>query len=309
MPRSMAFSTVCLAAVLVLAPPARGQTFVTGVTGPGGYVIGYGSTLSYGPPLSYPYGAGLGYYFDPYYPGGYFLPPVILPAETLYGPQAVRRFMGLDPPLNVSGGIPYLPPYGYGGLGGGPALAPFGLPAQPAADAKKPRPSNADARARAWQFVGFGDEHFRRQRYSEALSRYKSAARAAADLPEVFARQAVAFFAIGRYELAADALKRAVALSDQPPGWNVQLDRLYADNHVAKTAHLEKLAETAGNNLHNADLLFLVGAMLYFDQQVDRSEVFFQRARQAALGDDTHVRAFEEQILAARKAAAAQAAQ
>ena len=45
-----------------------------------------------------------GYYPDysvPYYYGGYgyrgygYLPPVFLPAETLYGPQAIRRFMGV----------------------------------------------------------------------------------------------------------------------------------------------------------------------------------------------------------------------
>ena len=50
------------------------------------------------PRFMYPYGYGYGYdpYRDyypvyPYYPG-----PVFLPAETLYGPEAVKRFMGAD---------------------------------------------------------------------------------------------------------------------------------------------------------------------------------------------------------------------
>jgi len=43
------------------------------------------------------YSGGYGYY--PYYPTPYYrpryvYPPVVVPAETLYGPRAVRRFMG-----------------------------------------------------------------------------------------------------------------------------------------------------------------------------------------------------------------------
>jgi len=57
-----------------------------------------------------PYGSGYGYY-PPYqgyyptyrgYPRGYYRgylypPPIYLPAERLYGPQAVKRFMGVAP--------------------------------------------------------------------------------------------------------------------------------------------------------------------------------------------------------------------
>jgi hypothetical protein len=60
----------------------------------------YGSPYPYYAPYPSYYPGGYGYY--PYYvspysyygPGYIYPPPVLIPPETLYGPRAVRRFMG-----------------------------------------------------------------------------------------------------------------------------------------------------------------------------------------------------------------------
>lgn len=52
------------------------------------YGDGYYPRYSHSPYYHYPYG---------YYRGYLYPPPVYVPAERLYGPQAMRRFMGVGP--------------------------------------------------------------------------------------------------------------------------------------------------------------------------------------------------------------------
>ena len=82
--------------------PSGGFTYYQG---PGGYVQGPGG---YGPVFGgnpwwpgYDLGYDL-YWYDPYWYAPLAPPPLFLPAETMYGPQAVRRFMGLDTPRTAS---------------------------------------------------------------------------------------------------------------------------------------------------------------------------------------------------------------
>src|SRR5687767_5585880 len=85
------------------AGPAAGQVVVgtTGVQLSAGTAAPYfGSWNPYGYSYyDYPYWP----YYDPwpYYYGYYGWPPLFAPAESLYGPQAVQRFMGVGnvPPL------------------------------------------------------------------------------------------------------------------------------------------------------------------------------------------------------------------
>jgi len=75
---------------------ALGRTVVV-VSHP--YYHGYPHPYSYRPYRPY-HSGGYGYYpyyVAPrpyYYPGYLYPPPVAIPAGTLYGPRAVRRFMG-----------------------------------------------------------------------------------------------------------------------------------------------------------------------------------------------------------------------
>ncbi len=73
------------------------------------------------------------------------------------------------------------------------------------------RMSNADARRRAQKLVAVGDRYLReslveRAKLPQALSSYRRAATIAADLPEIYVRQAVALVALDRPDDASRAI-------------------------------------------------------------------------------------------------------
>ncbi|MGD9722429.1 MAG: hypothetical protein AB7O59_13070 [Pirellulales bacterium] len=168
-----------------------------------------------------------------------------------------------------------------------PVAAP--RPSDPApADRQKSkiRVTSAEVKARAGKFMGYGDTHFSKQSYLAAAERYKKAAQMAPDLAEPYLRQAFAFVAMGNYESAAKALRRALAVRSD---WNdspFRLEQLYGAQKIAKTAHLENLAKAVEDNPLDAQLLTLLGMQMFFDGQAQRSEVFFTRAAQLGGNSD-----------------------
>lgn len=232
-------------------------------------------------PGVYPYYLYPGYGW-PYYPPGYgpvtYLPPVWMPAERLYGPQAVQRFMGVGPAPGVASGVKVV-----------------AVLEDDEEEPKKPnlRATNAKAVDLARRFIGYGDVHFGKQRFVDANQRYRKATQAAPQLAEARFRHAWALIALGRYDAAAAALKRGLGLDPDWPKSTFKVDDLYGPNRLAKKAHLDVLAKEAGQQPESADLLFLVGVFLHFDGQPQRAKVFFQRAAQLAAGDDAHIRAFK----------------
>lgn len=228
-----------------------------------------------------------GYLVAPWYV--YAPQPLYLPAGAFYGPQAAGLAPGWNNPAPLAPLAPAAPKApknppannkargvgGFGELADGDAKA---------AERPKLRTSNAEAVARARQFIGFGDEHFRTQEFSDAYQRYKKAASAAPDLADAFFRQGFSLLAMGRYEPAARAFKHGLTLK---PDWaksTFRLDELYGDNRLAKVTHLERLAAEATEHPQNADLMFLLGLALYFDGQAERARPFFEHA--AELGAD-----------------------
>ncbi|MCO6459578.1 MAG: hypothetical protein J5I93_30050, partial [Pirellulaceae bacterium] len=175
------------------------------------------------------------------------------------------------------------------------------VPPEPAAaDAVRPdvRQSNAAARQRAGRFLEFGDNRFSQQRYHESLQRYKSAAAAAPDLAEPHFRQAQALIATSRFDLAAAAFRRGLALDDDVRRGGFQLDHLYGDAQLAKHAHLEALAQAALNRPWESEPLFLLGVFLYYDGQAERSRVFFERAAGLSGPHDVRLAPFLEALAA-----------
>jgi hypothetical protein len=152
--------------------------------------------------------------------------------------------------------------------------------------------SNDASRARANQFVGFGDEHFRKQKYNDALERYKDAIKSASDLPDPYFREAFALSAMSKYEQAARAIRRGLSLNADWPAAEFQLKRLYGDNRLAKATHWELMAKAATEDPDNADPLFLLAVELYCDGQQNRSRAFFERAKTLEPGDTSHIKAF-----------------
>lgn len=79
------------------------------------------------------------------------------------------------------------------------------------------RASNADARRRARKLVAVGDRYLResiveRAKLARALSSYRRAATIAADLPEIYVRQAIALVALDRNDDAARAIATVAAI-------------------------------------------------------------------------------------------------
>lgn len=227
-------------------------------------------------PYVYPYGYPWG---PPYYDGVYILPPVWIPAEGLFGPQAMRRFAGPEAPP-----APHTQP---------DAAMPGGPAGEPAVE-KDPslRGTNRESLDRAWRFIGYGDAHFENQKYVDANQRYRKATEVSPRLAEGYFRQGYAQVALGRYDAAAKAFKRGLGIDPDWPKSNFRANDLYGQNQLAKAAHLDALADAAAKEPNSPDMLFLVGLLLHFDGQQARAKPFLQRAIQLAAGDDAHLRAF-----------------
>lgn len=239
----------------------------------GQVVTGYGVYGPWGAYYDPYYGSPYGYspFYDPY--SAYVLPPLVLPAETIYGPGAVRRFIGLDPPL---GSVP--------AVASPTPVVPAGVVVDDA-----PRRSNAQRRARAWHFIQIGDDYFSQQKYAEALNRYRDAMQTAPDVADAHYRYALAAVAVGRYDDAAEHLKSGLAILPTWPQAGFKLQQLYGDQQLARKAHLEALAQQAAARGGDPDLLFLLGAHLLLNGEPERAAVFLRRARQLTAGQSEHL--------------------
>lgn len=217
-----------------------------------------------------------GYYTQPYYWYDYKYFPVA--NSSLYGPSSMYPYgYTYNPESNY---IDYYnPPYD---LPRDPAVGLMGRDAGggdvDAREVRRPRTSNPETRAMARRVVELGDDYFRKQRYSEALAQYKSAARLAPDLAEIYFRQGHAYVATRRFDQAADVFRRGLGLDAGIVSAAYTLDTLYDDAKIAKHAHLDTLASTALARPDDADLLLVLGVFLHFDGQAARARKFFERS-------------------------------
>ena len=114
------------------------------------------------------------------------------------------------------------------------------------------RSSNADARRRARKLVAVGDRYLlesvtERAKLARALSSYRRAATIAADLPEVYVRQAIALVALDRGDDASRAIATVAAIDPR-------LEDTVADSGLLAMHHIwsvpdgsTDLAEPAAN--------------------------------------------------------------
>jgi tetratricopeptide (TPR) repeat protein len=234
---------------------------------------------------AYPYVGGNPYAYGywPYYLdagtgplGPYVAPPLYVPPEELgFGPQAVRRFMGLDAvqPVIVNRNVVVAAPAAHGD-------AP-----RDANDRGEPRAgrqirfSNAEARDRAAQYIEFGDAHFRERRLADAYDRYKKAAEAAPDLSEPYFRQGHTLAALRRYEQAAAAFRRGMALRPDWPAGGFRLSEIYHDRDAARLATLDTLQRIAEAQPGDVNVQFTAGVQFFFDGQVEQAKKYFERAK------------------------------
>lgn len=261
----------------------------------GGYGVGYlGGGYGYG---YLPYG----YYRGPW-GRGFALPPLVIPAETIYGPLAVQNFLGVG--QSVATPVTYNSPIVNGGAiaGGG-----FGVNAPGVRVPKAQVPaSNQAARDRAKRHLDIGDDWFRKQQYGNAAQAYRDAIKSAPDVADAYFHQAAVSIAQQLYEPAVEGIKSGLKISTTYVDGGFKYSTLYGPNRIAKEAHLEMLA-LAATDAPSSDLYYLMGVLLFFDEQPRRSGPFFTKARELAVGETWHIDVFLE-ILKRMDAAAAEEA-
>jgi hypothetical protein len=216
-------------------------------------------------------------------------PPIILPwpGDVAYIPGYPGDYFGVPnyyvPNWNAYSSLPQ-PAVTPGRQAPAPADPVDGLDALRA----KIRTTNAEVKARAGKFIGYGDANFLKQNYLSAAERYKEASRIAPDLADSFLRQGFAFVAMGNYQSAAREFRRGLVIRSDWRNSGFRLDQIYGGDPAVKTAHLEALAKAVEANPIDSDLLALMGLMLFFDGQAERSETFFAGAAQQG-GNGDHL--------------------
>ena len=150
----------------------------------------------------------------------------------------------------------------------------------------KAKVTNAEGKAKAGRFIGFGDANFTKQKYLAAMERYRTAAGVAPDLAEPFFRQGFALVALGQFDSAMKAFRRGLRIRPDWTDSEFRLDQIYGADRLAKTTHLENLAKAVEANPFDSDLLIALGMQLYFDGQRDRASLFFARAAQLGGNED-----------------------
>lgn len=188
------------------------------------------------------------------------LPPLVVPAEELYGPRALRQFVGVDAEVD---------------------RAPVSVPRMSPAMAIP----NAERRARVERLLRSGDAQFRQQKFPAALERYRSAVEVAPTLPAPHVRQAMAHVASGNYEAAARAFRRALRADSRAEIDDSPVLLMYGEDPMPKMAHFDALALAVEKNLDNADLHLVLGMMLLLDGRPDKAQPFLARCDE--LGGNT----------------------
>lgn len=138
-----------------------------------------------------------------------------------------------------------------------------------------------------------GDRLFRDGQYGEAYRCYFNAQREVGDRCEVYFRQAYALVAMGRFSHAVAKLKRGLQVDPNYPRHGATLDEIFGvDDSTRKAEFLEQVACWTNSNCRDPDRLFLLGVILYFDED-PRSLALFRSAWTLA-GRGQHLRAFLE---------------
>lgn len=153
------------------------------------------------------------------------------------------------------------------------------------------RISNVDSRSKARAYMAQGDTLFREQRYAAAAQQYRAAASMAPDLAEANWRYGHALVAMGEYDLAANAMRKAIAASADTTRGGFTLDTLYGTVGLAKASHLEGLAKAAIEE-ESANAYFLLGVTLHYGGEATRAEKFFAQAAELHGPDSPHLVAF-----------------
>ena len=125
-----------------------------------------------------------------------------------------------------------------------------------------------------------GDRHFAAQDYLKAYTAYADAVDAAGDRTEPRAKLVLAYAAIGQYDRAVGALKTLLTLDPNYPRHFQSLDAMFGDNRLGKEATKTRVAEWTAGHVSDPDRLLLLGAVMYFDGDIDRARGLLASAQE-----------------------------
>ncbi len=229
--------------------------FGLGVTGYGGYPSSYGYWSGYGYPSAWS-----GYYATPPPAYGNLTSPT---APTFLSPPAPG-----NPVLNDAwreNQQQWEQP----------------LDALPIIANKRPSlpPSSPAAQGRSIRHQHHGDLLLQNLEYLQASQRYRDAIAAAADRAEPHLHLAIAFAGIRHFDKAVHELKVGLSLDPTWPESGTSLDRLLRpENTIGKMQLKQAIAEWTLEDVRDPDRLFLLGAVLFLDNDVEKARQILETA-------------------------------
>lgn len=136
-----------------------------------------------------------------------------------------------------------------------------------------------------------GDDKLRQQQWTQAYVHYRNAADLAPERAEANFRLGLSYTAMKQYSSAIRAFKRSIDLDPTLPQSGETLPMILgADEKAMKTQVIPIVADWAREDLRDIDRLFVLGLMLYFDEDPRGSEIFESALRTA--GSNEYILAF-----------------
>lgn len=166
-------------------------------------------------------------------------------------------------------------------------VIPAGKPALPA--------STPAAKIRSVQLQDHGDRRLLDSDFRQASLRYRDAISAAPDRAEPHLHLAIALAGMKQFDEAVKELKVGLTLDPSWAASGVSLDVLLGpDNFITKTQLKQRIAEWTLQDVRDADRLFLLGAMLYLDNDADKGRQILETAARLT-GMHEHLAVFLKQ--------------
>ncbi|MBS0262047.1 MAG: tetratricopeptide repeat protein [Planctomycetes bacterium] len=159
-----------------------------------------------------------------------------------------------------------------------PQAAPA-RPVQPLQDdtAIDQQAPNAEVGRRSSRLLAQGDTYFRKQEYAQALAKYKQALALTPKWTEPRFRLALTLVATSNFAVGVDEMKRALRARPDWPRTGAALDDLFGpEGELAKMALLHRATGWTREDIRDPDRLLLMGVLLHFNDDPDRSRPFLE---------------------------------
>ena len=181
-------------------------------------------------------------------------------------------------PIAVSGPVPAIGQWPPEQFPATPAFVPnsFGVPVNAIIGPSEPivpEPSTHLSKLKSVRAQIRGDHWFRQQKFSTAYRRYRDAVNHARDRGAAHLRLTIALAAINQFDRAADQLKQGLQADPTLVDEADTLNAIFgADNELAKQGVLLAVLDWLDEEKQNPDRLFLAGALLQLDGQIDHAK-------------------------------------